>query len=136
MKHQLIELITKHNSGEKGLNITIPIDQYVDKIINFSTIVPYYYQGNLIGFISYYNNDSTKRNAFLTMILISKDFQGKGIGKLLLDFSIQDLKNSGFEFYTLEVSQNNANAISLYKSYGFVKKIEKEDIWIMERRMI
>lgn len=133
MREQLIKLLQIHNLEELGINITIPIELYVDKIINFSTIIPYFKEGKLMAFISYYNNDPLKDNSFLTMILVSKEFQGKGIGKLLLELSIKDLAHEGFKRYGLEVLKSNKRAIALYTANGFIQKEEKEEILLMEK---
>lgn len=55
----------------------------------------------------------------LYSIGVDKDFQGKGIAKELLEFSLRRLM---FPRYQLEVKIDNQNAIKLYESYGFVKK--------------
>ena len=132
MRQQLIKLLNNHNSIEKGIQIPLSICEYVDKIIYFSTIIPYYQRGEIIAFISYYNNDVLNENSFLTMILVSKDYQGRGIGKLLLELSIKDLKKSGFKTYSLEVLKSNKKAIVLYLSYGFIQKEDRGNLWLMQ----
>ena len=133
MRKKINKMLSAYNSIELGINITISINDYVDKILNNSTIVPYFMQGDLKGFISYYNNDASKQHSFLTMILISKEYQGKGIGKLLLELSINDLKKSGFVHYSLEVLKTNEKAINLYSNYGFYKKEDRGELWLMEK---
>lgn len=136
MKEQLINLIIESNSKENGIKITIPVEQYVEKIFSHSTIIPYYVNGKLKGLISYYNNDETKERSYLTLLLISKDYQGKGIGRFLLEMSISDLKNNGFNYYSLEVLKNNDRAIRLYTEYSFQKKQDKGELWLMEKTLI
>lgn len=135
MREQLIKILQIHNLEELGINIKIPIELYVDKIINFSTVIPYFKEGKLMAFISYYNNDSLKDNSFLTMILVAKEFQGKGIGKLLLELSIKDVMHDGFKRYGLEVLKSNKKAIALYTAKGFVQKEEKGDVLLMEKSL-
>lgn len=136
MKNNLIKLICEQNSKEEGLYIPMPIEQYVDKIYNYSTIVPYIVKGEMLGFISYYNNDSHKIDAYLTMILVSKNAQGMGIGKLLLDISIADLKKKGFSTYSLEVLKENCKAIKLYRDYGFQIFEEKAYSFLMKKILL
>jgi ribosomal protein S18 acetylase RimI-like enzyme len=73
--------------------------------------------------------------AFLTMLLISKDFQGRGIGKLLLEFSIKDLTKRGFKNYGLEVLKSNENAKRLYERLGFITKETRGELWYMEKTL-
>ena len=136
MRQQLVALIKKHNSKTNGIFIPMDLDAYVDKIIKHSTIVPYFLLGELKGFISYYNNDEIKKNAFLTMILISKEYQGTGIGKLLLELSIKDLEKKGFKYYSLEVLKNNTSAIAFYTSYGFIQIEDRDQLWLMTKKLM
>jgi len=135
MKKDLLALINDNNSRAKGIQINVPSAEYVEKILLNSTIVPYFVSGELEGFISYYNNDPNKEVAFLTLILISDSYRGKGLGKLLLETSIKDLKTKGFLKYGLEVLKENLRAINLYEMMGFVKIEDRGDIWFMEKNL-
>ena len=136
MKEQLINLISENNSKENGLSINVPIEQYVNKLVTHSTLIPYYTNGNLKGMISYYNNDETQEHSFLTLLLISKDYQGKGLGKLLLQMSINDLIKKGFKNYSLEVLKSNDKAIKLYEAFGFEKNEDRGELWLMEKKLM
>jgi len=54
-------------------------------------------------------------------IAISKDCQGKGYSKILMDFYLKLAKEKMCETIFLEVNNINMKAINLYKSYGFVE---------------
>lgn len=54
----------------------------------------------------------------LYSLAILKEFQGKGLGKSLLEFSLNALDKDYFE---LEVRFSNQTAISLYEKFGFKK---------------
>ncbi len=60
----------------------------------------------------------------LYSLAILKEFQGKGLGKSLLEFSLNSLDKDCFE---LEVRVRNQTAINLYEKFGFkkVKILEK-----------
>ncbi len=133
MKKDLLALIEENNSRAKGVQINVPTVEYVEKIFLHSTIVPYFASGRLYGFISYYNNDPNKEVAFLTLLLISDSYRGKGLGKLLLETSIKDLKTKGFLKYGLEVLKDNQIAIKLYEGMGFVKIEERSEYLFMQR---
>lgn len=135
MKTDLIKILDSHNDTENGILISIPIEEYVTKITQFATVIPYWVCGDLKGFIAYYNNDESKELAFLTMILIRRDFQGRGIGKLLLEFSINDLMKNGFKNYGLEVLKSNHNAIRLYERLDFITKESRGELWYMEKTL-
>lgn len=133
MKLQIISLLTKLNNIYDGKLITINIDEYVKKIIDKASIITIYNCGNLQGFIAYYENDTKKDTAYLTMIAIDPEIQGMGYGENLIKLSIENLKNKGFKKFKLEVLSNNKKAISLYEYLGFLKKQDNGDSIFMEK---
>ncbi len=48
-------------------------------------------------------------------------FQGKGIGKNLMEFAVQHARNSGYSAIWLDVIETNQAANDLYKGMGFRK---------------
>ncbi|MBQ2938032.1 MAG: ribosomal protein S18-alanine N-acetyltransferase [Clostridia bacterium] len=54
-------------------------------------------------------------------IVVKKNFRNKGIGSFLLDNLISFSKNLNLNVITLEVSEKNLTAISLYENFGFEK---------------
>lgn len=62
----------------------------------------------------------------LYSLAILKKYQGKGIGKALLEYSLEILDKNIFE---LEVRIRNENAIKLYEKFGFKKIKILEDFY-------
>lgn len=60
---------------------------------------------------------------------ILPEFQGNGLSKILLEKSLQFVKNKGFQV-KLEVHSNNFKAISLYKKFGF-KHLGEYNVYII-----
>jgi GNAT superfamily N-acetyltransferase len=83
-------------------------------------------EGN-IGFASYFLIDPNDRTGYkLQKLYINPDQQGKGIGKKLIDFIIEDIKPKGA--CSLELNVNRFNkATQFYKKIGF-EIIREEDI--------
>lgn len=52
-------------------------------------------------------------------IYVSKEFRGRGVSKLLMNFLHFAAKNKGAEFVKLKVYKSNIPAINLYKSLGY-----------------
>lgn len=119
MKSDLKNIIVSQEDVVEQLVIKHDVDEYVLKLYENATIIPYYSGSFLKGFIAYYANDILKENAFLTIIIIDKNSRKEGLGNLLLECSICDLKNKGFKNYKLEVLKNNLKALDLYEKYGF-----------------
>jgi [ribosomal protein S18]-alanine N-acetyltransferase len=57
--------------------------------------------------------------AHITLLAIHPDYQGRGLGQLLLYALLQDAVDRGLERATLEVRVSNEVAISLYQKFGF-----------------
>lgn len=133
MKKDLIQLLKDYNSKEDGIYIPIDIEKYVEKLLKNATIVPYIEDNTIQAFIAYYKNDSLFESSFLTMLLVSKNMQGKGLGRILLEFSIKDIEKNGFQKYFLEVLKDNIKAQKLYESYGFIITEDRGELWLMEK---
>ncbi|NPA13502.1 MAG: ribosomal protein S18-alanine N-acetyltransferase [Aquificae bacterium] len=56
------------------------------------------------------------------MLAVKKEFQGKGIGKSILNWFISYCKKQGVKNVWLEVSAENQKAIQLYSNLGFIEK--------------
>ena len=57
----------------------------------------------------------------ITNIAVTQEERGHGIGRELTAALLQYAANLGVQYVTLEVRENNAPAISLYRSLGFSK---------------
>jgi [ribosomal protein S18]-alanine N-acetyltransferase len=57
--------------------------------------------------------------AHLTILAIHPDFQGQGLGKLLLGNLLEEAEKRNLERATLEVGENNKKALNLYQKFGF-----------------
>lgn len=80
--------------------------------------------GLVVGFIDYW---VTFDSATIDQIAVKKSERNQGFAKILLEKSINDLKELGeVSFFTLEVRTSNEPAINLYKNFGFQKVTIKE----------
>lgn len=80
--------------------------------------------GLVVGFIDYW---VTFDSATIDQIAVKKSERNQGFAKILLEKSINDLKELGeVSFLTLEVRTSNEPAINLYKSFGYQKVTIKE----------
>ncbi len=84
-----------------------------------------------VGFASYSPKSTREPNVYrLHKIYIDPNQQGKGIGKLLIDFIIADIKPNNATNLELNVNRHN-KALHFYEKLGF-KIIKEEDIDIGE----
>jgi ribosomal protein S18 acetylase RimI-like enzyme len=81
-----------------------------------------------VAFSSYGLKPETDKVFRLHKLYILPGLQGKGIGKLLIQFIINDIKNFGIQMLELNVNKQNP-AIGFYRKLGF-KIIREENIEI------
>jgi putative acetyltransferase len=62
-----------------------------------------------------------KQTCELRKMYLHGSYRGKGLGKLLLEDALSKARQIGFKKMTLETTSVLKEAISLYKSYGFVE---------------
>ena len=55
----------------------------------------------------------------IDLLCVKRDYQKKGIGKLLLNYCIENCKKLGFKRFYLHVATTNLPAFNLYKKLGF-----------------
>ena len=84
-------------------------------------------EGIAVGFASYSPKSDEEPSVYrLHKIYIDPNQQGKGTGKILLDFIITDIKPAAATELELNVNRSN-NALGFYQKLGFVI-IREEDI--------
>ena len=75
------------------------------------------YKDQIVGTVSLMKID--KETYELSKMAVKEKFQGKGIGKLLIEYSIKAAKESGMKKLILYSSTKLPPAIHLYKKNGF-----------------
>ena len=78
----------------------------------------------------------------IEQFFVHRDFQNKGIGTVLLEHLIQIAKQNQIENITLEVREDNQNAIHLYQKMGFQKVAKRDHYYqgmngiLMEKKLV
>lgn len=70
--------------------------------------------------VAYMGMWSLSGEGHITNVAVAKNERRQGIAKALISHFIEIAKSENLEFMTLEVRASNIEAISLYKSFGFV----------------
>ena len=117
----------------QGLTKKIGIADYVDKIINNATRFEAWKENELVGLIAAYFNDINNHSGYITNVSTIASYEGKGIGKELLNNCIQFGKENNYIELNLEVFSENKPAIHLYEKCHFKIKGFKNDQIIMNR---
>jgi len=74
--------------------------------------------------------------AEIHIIAVQNEYRQKGIGKDLLNSAISDAKTRGANRFFLEVNENNAAAIKLYQSNGFLKQSMRKNYYGKESALV
>jgi len=75
------------------------------------------YNDQIVGTVSLMKID--EKTYELSKMVVTEEFQGKGIGKLLIEYSIKVAKESGMKKLILYSSTKLPPAIHLYRKYRF-----------------
>lgn len=95
-------------------------EEYAYKLSRYAKVYVYKDLDKNIGILVLYANDMNNKIAYISLIGVDKSFEGKGIGKRLLNHAIQISKECGMNELKLEVDLDNERAIRFYKLNGFV----------------
>jgi GNAT superfamily N-acetyltransferase len=76
-------------------------------------------EGLIVAFALYYVRFSTWKGCrmYLEDLIVTENWRGKGIGKLLFDRLVQEARELGFNGMTWQVLDWNEPAINFYKKY-------------------
>lgn len=78
----------------------------------------------------------------LDNIYVLKEYRNKGIASILMNHMINEGKMKKIINITLEVREDNVNAINLYKKFGFIEKAIRNNYYgncngiLMEKEMM
>jgi len=91
---------------------------FLDSLLDDKNIYLVVKEGNEI--VAYCGLWSVMDEGYITNVAVKPNYQGKGIGKLMLMKLLELGKKKGLVAFTLEVRVGNHVAIKLYNSLGFV----------------
>jgi ribosomal protein S18 acetylase RimI-like enzyme len=83
-----------------------------------------------IGFVAV--TETASHQAHLAQVAVLPEFQGRGVGRLLLDYSLSRLGQRRFETLSLIVSRANHRALRMYQTMGF-QRILSFPVFLWER---
>lgn len=100
---------------ERGVNLS----QYAAKLNTCGKVWCHYDMGRPVSIIAGYFNDTTSQTAYLSMLAVAKEYQGKKLASSLLaefeDYAVQNRLG----YVKLEVRKHNTAAQNLYRKFGY-----------------
>lgn len=94
-------------------------DDYAKKLSEYANVVICKINQETAGLLVFYSNDIETKTAYISLIGVHQEYQGKKIGKILLEYCINASINCGMEYLKLEVDLDNTRAIRFYVNNGF-----------------
>ena len=96
------------------------LQEYCRKIHNKANVVEIKNKENKqLGMIAFYANDKINKIGYITLVVVDKEYYGRGIGTRLMQYCEEYCAKCGMKKILLEVNKNNMKAINLYKKMGF-----------------
>lgn len=96
--------------------------QFSKKLARFGNFCVVYNRDEIAGFVGYYTNEIINKTGYLSTIVVSPNYQRKGVGTVLLNECLADCRNKGMIRCRLEVDKENLKAIQFYLRNGFQKE--------------
>jgi GNAT superfamily N-acetyltransferase len=129
---RLIELVNELAVFEKlPEEVTVSLQEFEDSGFGVNPVWKAFVaedNGAIIGFALYYIRFSTwkGRRVYLEDFIVTEEYRGKGVGKLLFEQIIKETKELGYSGMVWQVLDWNEPAIGFYKKY----EANIEDGWL------
>ncbi|MHA4895449.1 N-acetyltransferase family protein [Pedobacter sp. PWIIR3] len=121
---RLLELIIELAVYEKAPEeVTVTLQEFVDAGFGADKVWKAFVaetDNHIVGFALYYVRYSTWKGCrlYLEDFIVTDDYRGKGIGKLLFETVIKEAKERNFNGMVWQVLDWNAPAINFYNKYA------------------
>lgn len=120
---KMMELIHELALYEKApQEVTVRMEEFVDAGFGSNPVWKAFVaeaDGTVVGFALYYVRYSTWKGCrlYLEDFIVTEEFRGKGIGKVLFETVMREAKDKGFNGMTWQVLDWNQPAINFYQKY-------------------
>ena len=129
---RMLELITELAVYERAPEeVTVNLDHFIESGFGANAVWKAFVavtDDTIIGFALYYTRYSTWKGCrlYLEDFIVTEDFRGQGIGKLLFEKVIEETKNGNYNGMVWQVLDWNEPAINFYNKY----KAHLESGWL------
>ena len=112
--------IEQFHSEFSTLSERVDLREYSNKLAQHSSCELMVKDTEVVGIVAMYTNSVQTKTAFVTLIGIHNEFQGKGYGTILLKHCCEIAQNAGMNKIRLEVDNSNTKAGRFYQKHGFL----------------
>jgi ribosomal-protein-alanine N-acetyltransferase len=90
--------------------------EILNQSISFPMVIVHSLQRKVIGYVIFWK---VFEDVQINNIAVHPEFRRLGIGRVVLEYVIDQVRRDGAKFITLEVRPSNTAALTLYKKLGF-----------------
>lgn len=129
---RILELINELAVYERAPEeVTVTLEHFIDAGFGANPVWKAFVtevDGNIVGFALFYTRYSTWKGCrlYLEDFIVTEEYRGKGIGKLLFEKVIEETKNGNYSGMVWQVLDWNEPAINFYNKY----KAQLEEGWL------
>lgn len=114
------------------LSTRVDLAEYAAKIFGGASTFEAWAGGELVGLVATYLNDAGGGSGYITNVSVTRAFMGRGIASALMAMCMKKASERGIRDLSLEVSKGNAEAIELYRKFGFAESLDKGESIMMK----
>jgi ribosomal protein S18 acetylase RimI-like enzyme len=126
-------ILDEHESQQNQFIDAPDLGAYIQKLNAHAEILSLTEGERCRGFVAYYCNDRSTRQAYITLVLVAPEDRGTGLGKALVQGVLEICRGRGFATCRLEVRADNVAASATYRALGFMPIGSRGAAQIMER---
>jgi len=109
---------------------------FAEKLAKYAYVCVVQERKQTCGLLVFYANDDVNKCAYVSLIGVLPQWQGKRVGQQLLDYCFVESSHNGMAKIRLEVDLDNHRAIAFYENHGFVRVTpEMVNSMYMERKL-
>ena len=112
-------LVKSSSTFRPPLDTYVNISEYSKKIKENATTIEIWKKKVLVGLLAAYFNNEEEKRGFITNVSVLPEYQGRGLGSVLLNKVLEYGREISYEEIVLEVRKENTKAIEIYKRFGF-----------------
>lgn len=121
-KEKLIVFLKENDSAFPiHLNDRVNIADYANKILENGKVLTYQENHKIIAAILFYANNMTTKEAYISLLCVEKEYQGKHLASNLLKEATKIIIEKNMEKIKLYTHKKNEIPQKLYEKYGFIK---------------
>lgn len=104
----------------KDRSSVVTIEDYVEKILASGTVLYTQDLENISGIIVIYHNNLEKKQGYIPLLSVKKEYSGRGIAKLLVNAAVDLAFESGMNEIFVKTWVDNHAAKNIYQNLGFI----------------